>query len=132
LKYLPRILKLLFGLILLGVIGIIIFIQTVDFSINQETIDATFTDLMYKPVYKNLQFKGRNIHYVSIGDTSNQTVLFVHGSPGSWDNFLGFLSDTSLLKNFHMIAVDRPGFGKSGNGIPEKSLEQQAASISKV
>ncbi|GAB5408475.1 MAG: hypothetical protein BalsKO_08400 [Balneolaceae bacterium] len=72
------------------------------------------------------------MHYVSIGDSSKQSVLFVHGSPGSWDNFLEFLSDSSLLNNFHLISVDRPGFGKSGDGIPERSLKKQAAAISSI
>ena len=72
------------------------------------------------------------MHYVSVGDTSKQTILFVHGSPGSWDNFLYFLSDSSSLKKYHLIAVDRPGFGKSGNGIPERSLSQQAKLIQQV
>jgi len=117
------------SLFLLGFIGIIIFIQIVDFSIKQETIDEAFSGLQFKPHYKNVDFHGRNIHYVTVGDTNKQAVLFVHGSPGSWDNFLGFLSDSTLLKNFYLIAVDRPGFGKSGYGKPERSLEKQAAAI---
>ena len=120
------------SLFVLGLIGIIIFIQIVDFSISQETIDEAFSELKFKPHYKNIDFEGRNIHYVTVGDTNKQAVLFVHGSPGSWDNFLEFLSDTTLHMDFYLIAVDRPGFGKSGDGKPERSLKQQAAAINAV
>lgn len=72
------------------------------------------------------------MYYVSIGDTTNRTLMFVHGSPGSWDNFLGFLADDSLLNSFRIIAIDRPGFGNSGDGIPERSLSVQAELISEV
>lgn len=131
-NFFKKIFKWVIGLFLLGFIGIIIFIQTVDFSISQETINETFENLTHQPIYKNLSFENRNIHYVSIGDTTKQSVLFVHGSPGTWDNFLDFLSDSSLLNNFHLIAVDRPGFGRSGIGKPERSLEKQAAAITSV
>lgn len=124
--------KWIISLFLLGFIGIIIFIQTLDFSIKQETVDLTFEGLAFQPDYKYVVFKDRTMHYVSVGDSSKQTVLFVHGSPGSWDNFLSFLSDSVLLSQFHLIAVDRLGFGKSGNGIPERSLENQAATITQV
>lgn len=119
-------------LTLLGFIGIIIFIHTVDFSIKQEQIDAAFEGLDYVPEYHSFTYKGREMYYVAVGDTSKQTVLFVHGSPGTWDNFLYFLADSSALENYRLIAVDRPGFGKSGNGIPERSLTQQAEVINEV
>lgn len=112
--------------------GIIIFIHTVDFSIEQEQIDAAFEGLDYSLEYHSFTYKGREMQYVAVGDTSNQAVLFVHGSPGTWDNFLYFLADSSALKNYRLIAVDRPGFGKSGNGIPERSLKKQAEVINKV
>ncbi len=117
---------------LLGVVGLVIFVQTVDFSIDEETINASFTELKYQPESKSFLFEDRTMHYVTVGDTSKPAVLFVHGSPGSWDNFLGFLNDSTLLEKFYLISVDRPGFGKSGVGIPERSLEKQAAAIAQV
>ncbi|MBO6524775.1 MAG: alpha/beta hydrolase [Balneolaceae bacterium] len=131
-KYFLRILKWLIALALLGFIGIIIFIQTVDFSVSEEQIGAAFDGLQYSPEFRAFNHEGREMHYVAVGDTSKQTVLFVHGSPGSWDNFLYFLADSIALKKYRLIAVDRPGFGKSGNGVPERSLQQQAEIINEV
>ncbi len=131
-KYFKRILKWLLAIILLGFIGIVTFIHTVDFSVSEEQIEAAFEDVHYSPEFRNFSFEGREMFYVSIGDTSKQALLFVHGSPGSWDNFLYFLNDKTLLEKYQLISVDRPGFGKSGNGIPERSLAKQAELINEV
>jgi len=56
------------------------------------------------------------IHYIQTGDSNKPTLFFVHGSPGSWDAYKQYLSDSLLLKKYRMIAVDRPGFGNSDFG----------------
>lgn len=70
--------------------------------------------------------EGRRMHYVSAGDRANPMVLLVHGSPGDWSAFEEYLDHVELLKEAWMLAVDRPGFGKSSFGRPEPSLEAQA------
>jgi pimeloyl-ACP methyl ester carboxylesterase len=35
-------------------------------------------------------------------------VVFVHGSPGSWDAFIGFFKDSLLVGKARLISVDRP------------------------
>jgi pimeloyl-ACP methyl ester carboxylesterase len=59
---------------------------------------------------------GRHIHYVETGADSLPILLLVHGSPGSWDAWKDYLSDADLRQRFHLIAVDRPGFGYSDFG----------------
>lgn len=117
---------------LLVLIGMIVFLHTIDFSPSEDFIEHSFSAVQYKPEYKSFKYKGRNMHYVTIGDTAKQSILFVHGSPGAWDNFLGFMADSSLLSTFRIIAVDRPGFGESDEGNPERSLSNQAELISEV
>lgn len=56
-------------------------------------------------------------------------VIFVHGSPGSWDGWAQFLNNPELNNRFHLIALDRPGYGKSTPGKSESSLETQAADL---
>lgn len=101
-------------------------LHVIDFSASQETIREAFVQTPYTPVYKNINIYSRNIHYVSIGDTSNPAILFVHGSPGSWDNFLAIMANAELLNHFYLLALDRPGYGQSGEGVPERSLKAQA------
>lgn len=78
--------------------------------------------------YKDLTFKisdEHQIHYIETGDTTKPTLIFLHGSPGSWDAFKKYLSDLDLQKQFRLIAIDRPGFGYSNFGTAE-DLETQA------
>ncbi|MEO9886393.1 MAG: alpha/beta hydrolase [Balneola sp.] len=110
----------------------IIYIHNIDFSMSDMDLSDAFKDLPYQHEDHSFISDGRSMHYVAIGDTSKPKILFVHGSPGSWDNFLGFMKNPTLLEQFRLISVDRPGFGKSGNGIPERSLEQQAKLIAGV
>jgi len=69
------------------------------------------------------------MHYVKTGNDSFPTIVFVHGSPGSWDAFSLYLQDKDLLKQFRMISIDRPGFGYSNFGDAEH-LDDQSALIS--
>src|SRR6476659_2117474 len=56
---------------------------------------------------------GHHLHYVYSGGDTLPVLVFIHGSPGSWSAFENYLKDSELLKHFHMIAIDRPGFGYS-------------------
>jgi pimeloyl-ACP methyl ester carboxylesterase len=69
-----------------------------------------------------------NLHYAIIGADTLPTIVFVHGSPGSWNAFEDFLKDTVLLRKFRMVSVDRPGFGYSNFG-EAKNLQQQSTII---
>ena len=68
---------------------------------------------------KIINFKNYNIHYIESGEKSKRTLIFVHGSPGSWDAYKMYLTDSLLLKEFRIIAVDRPGFGYSNFGFAQ-------------
>ncbi|MBS1595831.1 MAG: alpha/beta fold hydrolase [Bacteroidetes bacterium] len=59
---------------------------------------------------------GHHLHYVSTGSDTLPAMIFIHGSPGSWYAFRRYLMDTSLLSHYHLIAIDRPGFGYSDFG----------------
>lgn len=62
---------------------------------------------------KTFELHGKDLHYIQTGNKDAQTLVFVHGSPGSWDAYKAYLTDSVLLKNFRIIVPDRPGFGKS-------------------
>lgn len=71
---------------------------------------------------------GFGLHYASTGHDSLATLLFIHGSPGSWNAFEVYMRDTALLKHYRMISIDRPGFGYSQFG-EAKNLNEQASII---
>ncbi len=55
---------------------------------------------------------GGSIHYVEAGDTSNPTIVMIHGLSGQLQHFTYALVDI-LADDFHVIALDRPGCGYS-------------------
>jgi pimeloyl-ACP methyl ester carboxylesterase len=60
--------------------------------------------------------EGTHIHYAKTGFDSLPTIVFIHGTPGSWDAFSGYMRDKDLLQHFRMVSIDRPGFGYSDFG----------------
>ena len=72
----------------------------------------------------------REMNYVQVGAGAGRAlVLFIHGSPGAADAYLDYLTNPQLSEKAILVSVDRPGFGYSGFGKPERSLKQQAACI---
>ena len=72
---------------------------------------------------------GRHIHYAKTGDDNLPTIYFIHGTPGSWDAFEGYIKEKDLLQHFRLISIDRPGFGYSdfGNAV---NLQRQSELMS--
>ncbi|MEL7369734.1 MAG: alpha/beta hydrolase [Myxococcota bacterium] len=74
----------------------------------------------------------RPLGYVASGNPEKPKVVFIHGSPGSWKAFARYLDDAELRSRAYLIAVDRPGYGESGAGDPERSVLRQAELIRQV
>lgn len=104
----------------------------VSFGVKQEQVDAYFSSRNLSPRYLSYKNEDRKIFYVDVGDEDRPMVVFVHGSPGDWTAFMSFLGKGPLLKRARLISVDRPGFGKSDRGVPERSLAKQAADLKKI
>jgi pimeloyl-ACP methyl ester carboxylesterase len=64
------------------------------------------------------------LHYAVSGSENLPTLVFIHGSPGSWMNYAKFMWDTTLRKKYRMVSIDRPGFGYSDFGKPLRLNEQ--------
>lgn len=74
----------------------------------------------------------RDIGFAWAGDPTLRPLVLVHGSPGSWEGWAHFLMDTDLQRKFHIIALDRPGFGLSAGSGAERSLQRQAEAVHRV
>lgn len=74
----------------------------------------------------------QTLRYVSAGDPMNPPLLMIHGAPGRAENWNYFLNHPELKSRFHLIAVDRLGYGGSERGESETSLKKQAAMIVEV
>lgn len=81
---------------------------------------------LYDTVIQN-----RHLHYAVCGSDSLPTLVFIHGSPGSWMHYMKYMWDADLRKKFRIVAIDRPGFGYSGFG-KAMHLQEQCNIISPV
>ena len=81
------------------------------------------------PHFVTYQTKHRKMSFAWNGDVTKRPLILVHGSPGSWEAWAQFLQNPKLTENFHIIAVDRPGYGESSAGTSERKLGHQADDI---
>jgi pimeloyl-ACP methyl ester carboxylesterase len=66
----------------------------------------------------------RHLHYAVCSSDTLPTLVFIHGSPGSWMNYMKYMWDSSMRKKFRIVAIDRPGFGYSDFGKAMHLQEQ--------
>ena len=71
------------------------------------------------------------IYYIRAGAITKPLIVFIHGSPGTAQDFSKYLGDSTLLAHFQMISVDRLGFGGSGL-LPVPNLTKQANAVGQV
>jgi pimeloyl-ACP methyl ester carboxylesterase len=65
-----------------------------------------------------------HLHYAVCGVDTLPTLVFMHGSPGTWMHYMKFMWDTSMQNKFRIVAIDRPGFGYSSFGKAMHLQEQ--------
>ncbi len=120
--------KIFLGVILSIVLILYIILRSgmIDFTMDKAEIEEYFSQSKYKPEYHTYSIDDHNLHYVSVGNKNRPTMLFIHGSPGTWDAFTVYMRDQTLQERYHMISVDRIGYGNSEPGNPEPSLYLQA------
>lgn len=114
-----------FGLFLL--VSVLILPNCIRLHKTDREITRYFEQVPVKPRFHTYRQHNRLIHYAEIGADTLPLVIFVHGSPGSWDAFIDFFRDSTLYTKVHLLSVDRPGYGKSDYGEPECSVAEQAA-----
>lgn len=53
------------------------------------------------------------LHYIGHGDPQKPALIIVHGTPGDWRQYARYLLNRSLLDDYYMVVIDRPGWGES-------------------
>ncbi len=98
---------------------------------DKTAIEATFAERQHANFFE-FAVGDHIIHYVAAGQRNAPLVVLIHGTPGSWHAYADFLTDELLRSKAYLVAVDRPGFGKSNPGDIVTSLEQQAAFLQPI
>lgn len=102
------------------------------FSISEEKVKKEFKSKDITPQLSQLEVVDRTMNYAHVDQDKSTLAVFIHGSPGSWNAFMDFFKNDSLIDVVDLLAIDRPGFGLSDPGIPESSMQEQASLIHKV
>ncbi|MFD1315652.1 alpha/beta fold hydrolase [Namhaeicola litoreus] len=79
-----------------------------------------------------LNYDGYKIRILQMNeelDSTKQTLLFVHGSPGSALDFKKYLADSELNHRFNLVTYDRPGYGKSQDQDVLNDLKKETSLI---
>ncbi len=81
---------------------------------------------------QSMTVAGFNLHYAEAGEVGRPTVVFIHGTPGSWRALGRLLGHDELLAQARLVAIDRPGWGGSGalSDEAQGSFAEQSALIS--
>lgn len=110
------------------------FSQTgcIDFSITHEKAWSQFEPHQKKIHFDTLEFDNHLTHFGHISEERDTLIVFLHGSPGSWNAFIDYFKTDSLVDRWDLVSIDRPGFGFSDHGSSEPSLEKQARIMHEV
>ena len=82
--------------------------------------------------FSSLEIEGHKLLIVESGDRDKQLVLFIHGTPGSWEGYAEYLQMDSLASRAHLVAMDRPGFGQFSQDAWLPPFQEQASILMKL
>lgn len=120
----------------LGVIALILvlsqMVSCISFSKSDREVDKYFEGLPEKPISETYEVDGYKMHYKVLDKGHQATLMFVHGTPGSWDAFISYFKDSAYYDQAVIVSPDRPGFGKSSYGKPVASLEEQCSLLAPI
>jgi len=131
-RWVRRLLRVFLGLIIILISACFVFDHYVQFRKSDEQLHKFFTENHIPGKIGYYSTHGRRLRYVSIGNDNLPTILFIHGSPASMSLYRGRFSDRDMLRTFKILAVDRPGYGYSGFGDPEPSIQKQSEMLRPV
>lgn len=120
-----------FGLLLFFIGLLWGFYAIAELRMSDETFKAFLSD-DYPVHFERYTVEGRTIRYIEVGHDSLPLLVGVHGAPSSSASWRFFLKDSLLLSKAKLLVVDRPGYGYSGYGEPEVSIQKQAALLAPI
>jgi pimeloyl-ACP methyl ester carboxylesterase len=128
-RWLRRLLRTLIVLIGITIIACFVFDHYYQFRESDKELNKLFTEQKIDASIHYYTTHGRKLRYVAAGKEDLPTLLFLHGSPGSISYYSRRYADKDILGHFRIYAVDRPGYGYSGFGDPEPSIQKQSEMI---
>lgn len=106
--------------------GAAVVMATVGCAPPSHKLPAELTEPLRQVVYVGPPVNAE-VSYLRAGDATGTRVILVHGTPGSAEAWTDYLLHPPA--GVDLIALDRPGFGRSGPQDAVTSLAAQAAAV---
>jgi len=102
-----KITKISFGGLLIIAIWIVIAQSCMQFKISDTEVVKQF-DMAGVPLTAiTTKIGNRHMHYVKTGNDTLPTIVFVHGSPGSWNAFADYMKDKDSANYVYVIGDNK-------------------------
>jgi pimeloyl-ACP methyl ester carboxylesterase len=83
------------------------------YIISAKEVRKHYADKKVKPTEIFIRNDTLSLCIASIGADTLPMLLLIHGAPGSLWGYMNLMDDADLQKHFHIVSVDRVGYGKS-------------------
>ncbi|HZI00172.1 MAG TPA: alpha/beta hydrolase [Flavisolibacter sp.] len=127
-----RVVRILIGFVLFFITICLVLDHFVQFRMHDAELLSFFSSENLPVRIRYYEAEGRKMRYISVGDESLPALVFIHGSPSSLSIYKNYYKDSLFQNTFHILAVDRPGYGYSGFGDKEPSIQKQAQMIKPI
>lgn len=101
------------------------------YIISAKQVRKHYASKEVKPSARIIENDTLTLSVASVGADTLPMLLLIHGAPGSLWGYMNLLDDADLQKQFHIVSVDRVGYGKSRLKRRKfvTSIEQQAKAL---
>ena len=83
------------------------------YIISAKQVRKHYAEKKVKPTERIIKNDTLSLCIASIGADTLPMLLLIHGAPGSLWGYMNLMDDEDLQKQFHIVSVDRVGYGKS-------------------
>jgi pimeloyl-ACP methyl ester carboxylesterase len=104
----------------------VVALATIGCTVPGPRASETATDAMRRHLMAGEPLNS-SISYLAAGDPQGVRLILVHGTPGSATGWADFLLDPPAA--MEVVALDRPGFGRSAPAAAVPGLDAQAAAV---
>lgn len=123
--------KFLLLLLAIALTGCFSRYRMTDREIQAHYTQRETTGLRRKPTFYTIENDTTKLFVAAIGADTLPPLLLIHGAPGAWYGYLKMVDDTSLQRRFHILSIERPGYGHSRKRGQRsiREIDQQAGRI---
>lgn len=90
------------------------------YLISEKQVKKHYASKDIKPEIQIIKNDTLSLCVASVGADTLPMLLLIHGAPGSLWGYMNLMDDEDLQKHFHIVSVDRVGYGKSALKLKKK------------